>query len=306
MFEYGILNLKQALAQKWIRGGNDGRNNIMEEIIYMIMTILMLSGIFVMTVGRQIMLYRRASRQLNDGMYRVAAETFHKCGFLKMSKYASAQAEAESGNYLKAIRIFASLGAFKDSEQMLEYYKARMYEADGKYKAALEAYKLNPFFKDSQERIAKLDACVQAEAEGKYKAAAEAFDKLGSFADAEKMSMYARAQAEAESGNYLKAIRTFASIGTYRDSEQMLGYYKARMYEAEDKYNAALETYKLNPLFKDSLERIAKIEMHACRLISGFSEGLACVENIDGEKRLYRYDRQIGHPMRMGCGWAFQ
>ena len=26
MFKYGILNLKQALAQKWIRGGNDGRN----------------------------------------------------------------------------------------------------------------------------------------------------------------------------------------------------------------------------------------------------------------------------------------
>ena len=31
MFEYGILNLKQALAQKWIRGGNDGRNNIYDN-----------------------------------------------------------------------------------------------------------------------------------------------------------------------------------------------------------------------------------------------------------------------------------
>ena len=221
---------------------------------------LMLIAILLIGVGRSIMLYRKASRLLNEGKYEAAAEAFRKLGIFaganKMSKYASAQAEAES-----------------------------------KYNAALETYK----------KASKLLN------DGQYKAAAEAFHKLGTFSDASKMSLYALALAEAESGNPLKSFKIFTYLDTFKDSEQTL-YYKARMYEVENLYDAALEAYSLIPFFKDSQERIAKIEMHAYRLNSsrsGFSEGFACVVNKDGKKGFIDTTGKLVIPCKWDAAGSF-
>ena len=88
---------------------------------------------------------------------------------------------------------------------------------DGEYEAAAKVlHKLGSHADDQKMCVnVVVDKLMN---EGKYKAAIEAFHKLGTFLDASKMpasetptsemSMYARAQAEAESGNYLKEIRT--------------------------------------------------------------------------------------------------
>lgn len=101
--------------------------------------------------------YEKATKLLNDGKYAEAAEKFESLGSYEdasqMTMYAKAINEAENGNFEVAFKAFAALGDYKDCAQLQAYYVAREYEYNEMYAEAIEAYKVNPLFRDSQSRI---------------------------------------------------------------------------------------------------------------------------------------------------------
>ena len=174
--------------------------------------------------------YEKATKLLNDGKYAEAAEKFESLGSYEdasqMTMYAKAINEAENGNFEVAFKAFAALGDYKDCAQLQAYYVAREYEYNEMYAEAIEAYKVNPLFRDSQSRI---ERCQE--------------------------TLYKTAINEAENGNFRYAFDAFTALGDYKDSAQMYAYYVAREYEYNEEYEKAITAYGKDLTFKDSQER---------------------------------------------------
>jgi hypothetical protein len=97
--------------------------------------------------------------------------------------------------------------------------------------------------------------------EGKYDDAVKLFDEIGTYEDASRMSMYAKAIAAAENGEYKSALQSFKALGDYKDCPMMITYYTARQYDDQatdvnwSPRIMAAEAYDTVALFLDSRER---------------------------------------------------
>ena len=148
------------------------------------------------------------------------------CAELKMSQYDRAQELYQAGDYTAAARVFALLGDYKNSKQMVQvsrYAAADKLFADGDYSAAVGAFSALGNYEDSLLRITEChyaiaDDLVHA---GDLAAAANAFEALGVYKDSADRVLacrYALAQAMLDEKQYLAAAEAFAALGDYANA----------------------------------------------------------------------------------------
>ncbi|MBP5261115.1 MAG: TIR domain-containing protein [Clostridiales bacterium] len=120
--------------------------------------------------------------------------------FIPNSKYNSAIALMNEGNYEEAIVAFTELNGYKDSSSKIDACKESILQ--GKYNSALALF-------DNKE----------------YEQAITAFEELGEYQDSsEKIleSKYQIAKALMDNEQYAEAIELFGSLGSYSDCEELL------------------------------------------------------------------------------------
>lgn len=111
--------------------------------------------------------------------------------------YDNAIASGDSGEYDNAIKILEALKSYKDSSDLVTYYKARRYEfkdTNDDRMRAIAMYEKIPEVKDSKERK---EAIVGIQ-EG----------------------IYAKAEEQLEADKFFDAKETFQSLGNYSDAKQ--------------------------------------------------------------------------------------
>ena len=201
-------------------------------------------------------------------------------------QYKTAVALMDSGDYQGAINIFASLGRYKDSENLsaqcinadLEatYNNALQLMADKKYSEAIfELGRLNGY-SDSESLIAdceyalldiKYDNALSLMSEGRYEQAIAEFEKLGAHKDSYILiqecnstileNKYKAAFELMSNGELEAAITSFEAIIDYKDSIVKVTECKDQI--NENKYNEAValannEAYDEAILIFDSLD----------------------------------------------------
>ena len=110
----------------------------------------------------------------------------------------------------------------------IRYDKAEVLLADGLYREALEAFTEIKNFRDSGEKIEKLekyqipyDDAEKLFANGEFERAAEEFEKLGDYEDSPERVLaatYAIADNHFQNAEYEAAIAIFEKLGDYKDS----------------------------------------------------------------------------------------
>ena len=135
------------------------------------------------------------------------------------SKYNSAVALYDAGNYEEAINAFTALNGYKDSAAQIEkcQYNAAvaLYDA-GNYEEAINAFTELNGYKDSAAQIEK---CVTAINDKQYNAAVALYD----------------------AGNYEEAINVFTALNGYKDSAAQIE--KCAIAINDKQYNAAVSLY---------------------------------------------------------------
>ncbi len=174
----------------------------------------------------------------------------------KQTKYNQGVAMLENGDYEGAQEIFASLGSFEDSQELLEksadsirYQEALSLMNSGKFADAQKAFGALSGFYDA-DRLA--DECgkalryeegVKLFSSGDYASAADAFKAAGNYSDAESRateSLKAVSYEEGEKlfaeGDYSGAAAAFGAAGDYLDAAEL-----ARISEDNGNYESALK-----------------------------------------------------------------
>ena len=112
--------------------------------------------------------YKQAQELLASGKYQEAAEKFDKVTSIsdaaKYNQYARALQAVEEGNYADAIKTLEGLGDFLDATSYVKYLEAAQTAEGGTVsdlKTAKSIYETIPLFKDSKERIEKLEAAIE-------------------------------------------------------------------------------------------------------------------------------------------------
>lgn len=226
-------------------------------------------------------MYAQAELLMAQGDYTGAAAKFEALGAYsdasQMTMYCKAIDAAETlGLYTIAVEAFKTLGDFRDSEQMAEYYRGRLYEADGNVdisiasdeviafavqlnEQAQEIYQGQLLFKDSMIRMATCGEKIK-ELKGEQSRRTLAANEAA----------YQQALALEQKEDYEGAIQIYRSIETYLDSAERLAscieanneaiYQAALTSEENGDYVQAIGLLRKITFYKDSNERIPMLQ----------------------------------------------
>lgn len=144
------------------------------------------------------------------------------------SRYSSACALAEAGQFDEAIAAFENLGAYKDAADRIITIKLEKAEdlADaGEYKEALNILNELAAYEDVEQRICEVKYSLADEMaqQGDFAEARIWFEELGEYGDsAERLKevRYCEADAKEAGGDYKWAIQTFSDLGNYKDAAE--------------------------------------------------------------------------------------
>ena len=135
------------------------------------------------------------------------------------------------GKYTEAKAIFAELGDYKDSQNLMiessyRWYKQRLEQGDCSYDVESGFEELGDY-KDSAELESEVqyERAVQFMNKGQYASASSLFNKAGEYKDAQDKATemkYLYAKEKIELGNYYVAKKYLIGLGDYKDSAELL------------------------------------------------------------------------------------
>jgi len=190
------------------------------------------------------------------------------------NKYNQATIYLEDEEYNKAIKIFESLGEFKDSKELnykAKYLKASRSISKGYYHSAIvQLEEIKDFHDESSDLLNEAYYMRGKELikQEKWSEAIEAFNNIDEnlFPDVdsklefaiinlEKQQQYERAIIEAENGNYTKASTLLRDL-EYKDSSDLAKKFWNKAYPWEVEARMTKDTYKVSEKF------ILKLSVH--------------------------------------------
>ena len=193
--------------------------------------------------------------------------------------YREACSLRDEGDYDEAIRLFQSLGSFRDSGKQIDncrelnssddYAKACSLRDEGRYEEAIEAFQALGDFSDSATQI---NECRYLIAKGKlaeshYDTAAQLFQDLGDYKDSPDMKkecLYQKASDAMQQQHYGEASEGFAGLSGYKDSDEKRkeADYLWACAECESGQDVAhaRELFLSLGDYQDSQERLSKFE----------------------------------------------
>lgn len=179
------------------------------------------------------------------------------------NKYKSAVEMLNSGSFIEAGKMFATLGDYKDSyEQIKEskYLLAQQYTDSKEFNKAIDIYKELGDYKESKSNATK---CIYLMAtnyfdEKEYEKAIETYEHIGNYKDSlEKIkeSKYLLANKYYKDKSYEKANELYISLKDYKDSKKKAnetGYTIATSYMNTKDYDNANKKFLSLGNYKDS------------------------------------------------------
>lgn len=166
----------------------------------------------------------------------VAGLTVAICGIVvprieMKNTYNEATELLADGKYNEARAIFAELGDYKDSQNLVKessyrWYKQRLEQGDCSFDVETGFEELGDY-KDSAELESEVqyDRAIQLMNKEQYMPAYQLFLRAGDYRDALDMAnemKYLYAKRKIESGNYSVAKKYLIGLGDYKDSAELL------------------------------------------------------------------------------------
>ncbi len=241
-------------------------------------------------------LYCRALELAESGNYSEASDTMKILGDFMDSSirsiYYAGRAYDEAGLYTSALEQYSTILQFEDAAVLAGAIPGKIQEAaykaacelekeDGKEQAAITAFKKLKGYKDSNERIAKLEEKIKAaeyaraealEAKGSLEDARQVFLDLGTYSDSEARAaailetilgnQFATAQAKEAADDIIGAYDLYVELGDYPGAAERAqaireeALYRKAMNMANDgEYASARQQYSQLKDYKDSAEK---------------------------------------------------
>ena len=235
------------------------------------------------TAAMQAKDYKDATAALASGDLKTAYIQFVAAGehedapeqAANLGKYITANADMESGQYMKARTAYKALGDYLESAKNLETCNAALYKEaaalmeNGDVAGAYVAYSHISNYSDSSaiaEGIkADYDAATKLLEEGKYDEANAAFLALRNYsdsADQAKESLYQKAEALVANGQFAEATSLYTELGNYADSAEKVSEtrynYANAMRESGDLQGAA-EEYEMLGEYSDAPQQLVQV-----------------------------------------------
>ena len=149
----------------------------------------------------------------------------------RQNTYNEAAELLADGEYNEARAIFAKLGDYKDSQNLMkessyQWYKQRLKQGDCSFDVETGFGELGDY-KDSAELESEVqyDRAIQLMNKEQYMPAYQLFLRAGDYRDALDMAdemKYLYAKRKIESGNYSVAKKYLIGLGDYKDSAELL------------------------------------------------------------------------------------
>ena len=278
------------------------KKTVLFSLLFSLTFSLMLSG----CAGPEERAWRSGQKALAEENYAAAAAAFEKAGSFQDAEqlllYARASQNLESGEYRNAVSGFRELGDFKDSALMDDYCQAREQEeiaqasfasddAEQAVTSCHEAYALYSglaLFRDSDMRAADCRDLLYEKATewlnlGRYEAAGSGFEALGDWQDSTVLQKYCKA-AELEKQEYFaEAADLYSEIPDILDSAKRADSARDQAYQAaislveQQDYDEALRAFTALGDYRDAEEQFVSTSVLQIRTLiqsGSYSEAL--------------------------------
>ena len=247
----------------------------------LVLSLLLLTG----CAGSEERAWNSGQKALAEEKYAEAAAAFEKAGSFQDAEqlmlYAKASQNLENEEYGEAVSAFRALGDFKDSLLMDSYCQAREQEAlaIGAFSSedsdlavrscgeAAELYAGLSLFRDSDVRAAECRELLYAKATewmdlGRYEDAASGFAALGAWQDSAVLQQYCKAASLETQGSYLEAADLYAEIPDVLDSRARADAVLEKAYDTavelreQGDFEAASDTFSALGSYRDAKEQL--------------------------------------------------